>query len=134
MSKQVTINQATLEFRGAFGLANNLTAKLERRLQRANWKELLKPVLRGMGADISVVDSSGPKRGNATGGRKTRKARQMKGNFCVEIARVSTGTHVFRFSNTTETGAIKSALAQAGDHEFSEQNADYEVQVVWPRR
>ena len=52
MSKQVLLNQAVLEFRGEFGLPDNITSDLEKRLQRADWNELLKPVLRGIPAKI----------------------------------------------------------------------------------
>ena len=134
MSKQVIINQVILEFRGDFGLANNLALKLERRLQHADWNELLKPILRGIGVHISVADSAAPKRAKTVGRRNARNARRPKGSFCVEIARVAAGSHVFHIPNTTQAGAIKAALAQAGDHGFSERTADYEVQAVWRQR
>ena len=58
MSKQVLLNQAVIEFRGEFGSPDSITNDLEKRLQRADWNELLKPVLRGIPARIHVVDTT----------------------------------------------------------------------------
>ena len=77
MSKQVLLNQATLEFCGESGLHKNITGELEKRLQCADWNELLKPILRGIPAKIHVVDTTGPLRTAAKS--KLRKSRQ-KGN------------------------------------------------------
>ena len=129
MSKQVLLNQAVLEFRGEFGLPDNITSELEKMLQRANWNELLKPVLRGIPAKIDVVDTTGPER---TGRKKSkpRKTRQ-KGTFCVEITRIGFGSHTFEIPNVTAKEAQQMALEQAGNHEFSEKHSEYEVQSVY---
>ena len=129
MSKQVLLNQATLEFRGEFGLPDNITNDLEKRLQRADWNKLLKPVLRGIPVRIHVVDTTGPER---TGRKKSKPRRSgRKGTFCVEITRVGYGTHMFEIPNVTATAAQQMALEQAGNHEFSENHAEYEVQSVY---
>ena len=132
MPKQVLLNQAALEFRGEFGLPDNITGELEKRLQRADWNELLKPILRGMAATIQVVDTTGPER---TAGRKSkpRKSRR-KGTFRVEVTRVGLGSHTFEIPNVTAAEAERIALQQAGGHEFSEKHSDYEVQSVHRKR
>ena len=129
MSKQVLLNQAALEFRGEFGLPDNITGELEKRLQRADWNELLKPVLRGIPAKIHVVDTTGPER---TAGKKSkpRKSRR-KGTFCVEVTRIGFGSHTFEIPNVTAKEAQQMALEQAGNHEFSEKHSEYEVQSVY---
>lgn len=129
MSKQVLLNQAALEFRGEFGLPENTTGELEKRLQRADWNELLKPILRGIPAKIRVVDTTGPER---TAGRKSkpRKSRR-KGTFCVEITRIGFGSHTFEIPNVTANEAERIALRQAGDHDFSEKHSEYEIQSVY---
>jgi len=86
MRKQVLLNQAALEFRGEFGLPDNITGELEKRLQRADWNELLKPILRGIPVKIHVADTTGPER-TAAKKSKSRKSRR-KGTFCVEITRI----------------------------------------------
>lgn len=128
MSKQVLLNQAALEFRGEFGLPGNITGELERRLQRADWSELLKPILRSIPAKIHVVDTTGPER-TAAKRAKPRKSRR-KGTFCVEITRIGFGSHTFEIPNVTADEAERIALSQAGDHEFSEKHSEYEVQSV----
>lgn len=132
MSKQVLLNQAALEFHGELGLPDNITGELEKRLQRADWNELLKPILRSLPAKIHVVDTTGPER---AAGRKSklRKSRQ-KGTFCVEITRIGYGSHTFEIQNVTAEEAERIALRQAGNHEFSEKHSDYEVQSVFPKR
>src|SRR5258706_16057371 len=74
MSKQVLLNQAVLEFRGEFGSPDSITNDLEKRLQRADWNELLKPVLRGNPARIHEDDNTGPERTC----RKTSKPRKSR--------------------------------------------------------
>lgn len=132
MSKQVLLNQAALELRGEFGLPDNITGELEKRLQRADWNELLKPILRGLPAKIHVVDTTGPER---TAGRKSkpRKSRR-KGTFCVEITRIGFGSHTFEIPNVTADEAERIALDQAASHEFSEKHFEYEIQSVWLKR
>lgn len=132
MSKQVLLNQAALEFRGGFGLPNNITDELEKRLQRADWNELLEPILRGISVKIHVVDTTGPER---TAGRKAkpRKSRR-KGTFCVEITRIGFGSHTFEIPNATAEEAERIALSQAANHEFSEKHSEYEVQSVYRKR
>jgi len=132
MSKQVILNQAALEFRGELGLPAKITGELEKRLQRVNWNELLKPVLRGIPAKIHVVDTTGPQR---TAGKKSkpRKSRR-KGTFCVEISRIGFGSHAFEIPNVTAEEAQRIALNQAGNHEFSERHSEYEVQSVIRKR
>ena len=129
MSKQVLLNQAVLEFRGEFGLPDNITSDLEERLQRADWNELLKPVLRGIPAKIDVVDTTGPERT----GRKKAKPRKgrRKGTFCVEVTRIGFGSHTFEIPNVTAKEAQQMALEQAGNHEFWEKRSEYEVQSVY---
>jgi len=129
MSKQVLLNQAVLEFRGEFGLPGSITNDLEKRLQRADWNELLKPVLRGISARIHVVDTTGPERT----GRNTSKPRRSgrKGTFCVEITRVGYGTHTFEIPSATAEEAQTMALSQAGNHAFSEKHSEYEIQSVY---
>jgi len=129
MSKQVILNQAALEFRGEFGLPDNITSAIEKRLQRTDWNELLRPVLRGIPARICVVDTTGPER---TGRKKSKPLRSgRKGTFCVEITRVGYGNHTFEIPNVTAEEAQQMALEQAGDHEFSEKHSEYEVQSVY---
>ncbi len=132
MGKQVLLNQAALEFRGEFGLPDNITGELEKRLQRADWNELLKPILRGIPVKIHVTDTTGPER---TAGRKSkpRKSRR-KGTFCVEIARIGFGSHTFEISNATAAEAEQIALDQAGNCEFSEKHSEYETQSVYRKR
>lgn len=48
-------------------LPDNITGELEKRLQRADWNELLKPILRGIPAKIDVVDTTGPERTQRSG-------------------------------------------------------------------
>jgi hypothetical protein len=129
MSKQVILNQAALEFRGEFGLPDNITSELEKMLQRANWNELLKPVLRGIPAKIDVVDTTGPER-TARKQSKPRTSRR-KGTFCVEINRIGVGSHTFEIPNVTAKEAQQMALEHAGNHEFSEKHSEYEVQSVY---
>ena len=129
MSKQVLLNQAALEFRGEFGLPDNMTSDLEKRLQRADWNELLKPVLRGIPAKVQVVDTTGPER---TAGSKSKPRKSgRKGTFCVEITRIGFGSHTFEIPNVTPEEAERIALTQAGNHEFSEKHSEYEVQSVY---
>ena len=132
MSKQVLLNQAALEFRGEFGLPENTTGELEKRLQRADWSELLKPILRGIPAKIHVVDATGPER-TAAKKTKPRKSRR-KGTFCVEINRIGFGSHTFEIPNATAEEAERIALNQAANHEFSEKHFEYEIQSVWLKR
>lgn len=129
MSKQVLLNQAALEFRGEFGLPDNITSAIEKRLQRADWNELLKPVLRGIPAKIDVVDTTGPKRTLRKKSKPQRSGR--KGTFCVEITRVGYGTHTFEIPSVTAKEAQQMALEQAGNHEFSEKHSEHEVQSVY---
>ena len=129
MSKQVLLNQAVLEFRGEFGLPDNITSNLEKRLQRADWNELLKPVLRGIPAKIDVVDTTGPER-TARKQSKPRTSRR-KGTFCVEVTRIGLGSHKFEIPNVTAKEAQQMALEQAGNQEFSEKHSEYEVQSVY---
>lgn len=129
MSKQVLLNQAAIEFRGEFGLPDNITGELEKRLQRADWNELLKPILRGIPAKIHVVDTTGPERT----ARKQSKPRTSlrKGTFCVEVTRIGYSTHTFAIPNVSAKEAQRIALEQAGDHEFSEKHSEYEVQSIY---
>ena len=129
MSKQVLLNQAALEFRGEFGLPDNITSDLEKRLQGADWNELLKPVLRGIPAKIDVVDTTGPER-TARKQSKPRTSRR-KGTFCVEVTRIGFGSHTFEIQNVTAKEAQQMALEQAGNREFSEKHSEYEVQSVY---
>jgi hypothetical protein len=128
MSRQVLLNQAALEFRGEFGLPDKITSELEERLQRVDWNKLLKPVLRGIPAEIHVVDTTGPERT----GRKKAKPRKgrRKGTFCVEVIRIGFGSHTFEIPNVTAEEAQQMALEQAGNHEFSEKHSECEVQSV----
>ena len=129
MSKQVILNQAALEFRGEFGLPDNITSAIEKRLQRTDWNELLRPVLRGIPARIYVVDTTGPKR---TSRKKSKpQKRHRKGTFCVEITRFGFGSRTFEIPNVTPEEAERIALSQAGNHEFSEKHSEYEVQSVY---
>lgn len=129
MRKQVLLNQAALEFRGEFGLPDNITSDLEKRLQEADWNELLKPVLRGIPAKIDVVDTTGPER-TARKQSKPRASRR-KNTFCVEVTRIGLGSHTFEIPNVTAKEAKQMALEQAGNHEFSEKHSEYEVQSVY---
>lgn len=132
MRKQILLNQAALEFRGESGLPDNITGELEKRLQRANWCELLKPVLRDIPARIHVVDTTGPER---TAGKKSRQQKShRKDTFCVEVTRIGFGSHTFEIPNVTAAEAERVALKQAGNHEFSERHSEYEVQSVYRKR
>lgn len=128
MRKQVLLNQAALEFRGEFGLPDNITGELEKRLQRADWNELLKPILRSIPANIHVVDTTGPER---TAGRKSKPRKShRKGRFCVEITRIGFGSRTFEVANVTTEEAQRIALERAGSCEFTETNSEYEVLSV----
>ena len=128
MSKQVLLNQAVLEFHGPGSLPRGITRALEKKLGRADWTELLQPVLQGIPATIRVEDASGPgrTRNKPTKARRSRK----KSNFCVEIARIGYGSKTFEISDVTAEEAERIALEQAGNHEFTEKNSEYEVQSV----
>ena len=127
MSKQVLLNQAVIEFHGRGSLPRGITRALEKKLGQADWSELLKPVLQGIPAKIRVVDVSG---GPGRTGDKSTKARRSrkKGNFCVEITRIGYGSKTFEISDVTAEEAQRIALDQAGNHEFTERNSEYEVQ------
>jgi len=128
MSKPVLLNQAVLEFHGSGSLPRGITRALEEKLGRADWTELLQPVLQGVPATIRVVDASGPgrTRNKPTKARRSRK----KSNFCVEITRIGYGSKTFEISDVTAEDAERIALEQAGNHEFTEKNSEYEVQSV----
>jgi hypothetical protein len=126
MSKQVLLNQAVLEFHGPGSLPCGITQALAKRLGQADWAELLKPVLQGMPAKIRVVDVSGPGRTDKRPARTGRS--RKKGNFCVEITRIGYGSKTFEISDVTAEEAQRIALDQAGNHEFTESNSEYEVQ------
>ena len=128
MSKQVLLNQAVLEFHGPGSLPRGITRALEKKLGRADWTELLQPVLQGIPATIRVEDASGPgrTRNKPTKARRSRK----KSNFCVEITRIGYGSKTFEISDVTAEEAERIALEQAGNHEFTEKNSEYEVQSV----
>jgi len=128
MSKQVLLNQAVLEFHGPGSLPRGITRALEKKLGRADWTELLQPILQGIPATIRVEDASGPgrARNKPTKARRSRK----KSNFCVEIARIGYGSKTFEISDVTAEEAERIALEQAGNHEFTEKNSEYEVQSV----
>ena len=128
MSKQVLLNQAVLEFHGPRSLPRGITRALEKKLGRADWTELLQPILQGIPATIRVEDASGPgrARNKPTKARRSRK----KSNFCVEIARIGYGSKTFEISDVTAEEAERIALEQAGNHEFTEKNSEYEVQSV----
>jgi hypothetical protein len=128
MSKQVLLNQAVLEFHGPGSLPRGITRALEKKLGRADWTELLQPVLQGIPATIRVEDASGPgrTRNKPTKARRSRK----KSNFCVEITRIGYGSKTFEISDVTAEHAERIALEQAGNHEFTEKNSEYEVQSV----
>jgi hypothetical protein len=128
MSKQVLLNQAVLEFHGPGSLPCGITQALAKRLGQADWAELLKPVLQGMPAKIRVVDVSGPGRMDKRPARTGRS--RKKGNFCVEITRIGYGSKTFEISDVTAEHAERIALEQAGNHEFTEKNSEYEVQSV----
>src|ERR1019366_6084524 len=53
MSKQVVLDQAVLEFHGASSLSSGITQALEEKLGKADWTELLKPVLQGIPGNSS---------------------------------------------------------------------------------
>ncbi len=129
MSKQVILNQAALEFRGESGLPGNITGELEKRLQRVNWNELLKPILRGLPARVHVVDTTGPER--TAKRRPIPQKNRRKGTFCIEVTRISYGSHTFEIPNATAAEAERIALEQAGNHEFSEKHSEYEVQPIY---
>jgi len=126
MSKQVLLNQEVLEFHGPGSLPRGITRALEKKLGRADWTELLQPVLQGIPATIRVEDASGPgrTRNKPTKARRSRK----KSNFCVEITRIGYGSKTFEISDATTEEAQRIALDQAGNHEFTESNSEYEVQ------
>ena len=128
MSKQVLLNQAVLEFHGPGSLPRGITRALEKKLGRADWTELFQPVLQGIPATIRVEDASGPgrTRNKPTKARRSRK----KSNFCVEITRIGYGSKTFEISDVTAEDAERIALEQAGNHEFTEKNSEYEVQSV----
>ena len=128
MSKQVLLNQAVLEFHGPGSLPRGITRALEKKLSRADWTELLQPVLQGLPANIRVVDASGPGRTRNQPAKTSRSPK--KGNFCVEITRIGYGSKTFEISDVTAEEAERIALAQAGNREFTEKNAEYEVQSV----
>ena len=128
MSKQVLLNQAALEFRGSSDLPCGITQALERKLGRADWTELLKPLLEGIPAKIRIVDVSGPER---TGREPAKAGRsRKKGKFCVGITRIGYGTKTFEISDVTAEEAARIALEQAGNHDFTEMNSEYEVLSV----
>ena len=126
MSKQVLLNQAVLEFHGPGSLPCGITLALEKKLGRADWTELLQPILQGIPATIRLVDASGPgrTRNKPVKARRSRK----KSNFCVEITRIGYGSKTFEISDVTAEEAQRIALDQAGNHEFTESNSEYEVQ------
>ena len=128
MSKQVLLNQAVLEFHGPGSLPDGITRALEKKLGRADWTELLQPILQGIPATIRVEDASGPgrARNKPTKARRSRK----KSNFCVEITRIGYGSKTFEISDVTAEDAERIALEQAGNHEFTEKHSEYEVQCV----
>ena len=128
MSKQVLLNQAVLEFHGPGSLPRSITRALEKKLGRADWTELLQPVLQGIPATIRVEDASGPGR-TRNKPAKARRSRK-KSNFCVEITRIGYGSKTFEISDVTAEDAERIALEQAGNHEFTEKNSEYEVQSV----
>lgn len=97
-------------------------------MRRADWNELLKPVLRGIPARIHVVDTTGPER---TGRKSTLRKSRRKGTFCVEITRIGFGSHTFEIPKVAAEEAQQIALSQAGDHEFCEKHSEYEVQSVY---
>lgn len=128
MSKQVLLNQAVLEFRGSNDLPSGITQALERKLGRAEWTELLKPLLQGIPAKIRIVDVSGPER---TGKEPAKAGRsRKKGTFCVGITRIGYGSKTFEISEVTAEKAARIALEQAGNHDFTEMNSEYEVLSV----
>ena len=99
MSKQVLLNQAVLEFHGPGSLPDGITRALEKKLGRADWTELLQPVLQGIPATIRVEDASGPGR---TRNKPTKASRsRKKSNFCVEITRIGYGSKTFEISDVT---------------------------------
>jgi uncharacterized membrane protein len=74
------------------------------------------------------VDASGPGR-TRNKPAKARRSRK-KSNFCVEITRIGYGSKTFEISDVTAEDAERIALEQAGNHEFTEKNSEYEVQSV----
>jgi hypothetical protein len=48
----------------------------------------------------------------------------------VEITRIGYGSKTFEISDVTAEDAERIALEQAGNHEFTEKNSEYEVQSV----
>ena len=128
MSKQVLLNQAVLEFHGPGSLPRGITRALEKKLGRADWTDLLQPVLQGIPAKIRVVDASGPGRTRNKPAKASRS--RKKGNFVVEITRIGYGSKSFEISDVTAEDAERLALERAGNHEFTEKNSDYEVQSV----
>jgi len=128
MSKQVLLNQAVLEFHGSSDLPCGITRALERKLGRADWTALLRPLLQGIPAKIRIVDVSGPER---TGKEPAKAGRsRKKGTFCVGITRIGYGTKTFEISDVTGAEAAKIALERAGNCEFTETNSEYEVLSV----
>jgi len=128
MIKQVLLNQAVLEFHGSSRLPGGITQALEKKLGQVNWTELLKPVLKGIPAKIRIVDVSGPGR-TAQKPVRTRSNRK-RGKFCVGITRIGYGTKTFEISDVTAEEAARIALEQAGNHDFTETNSEYEVLSV----
>ena len=128
MSKQVLLNQAVLEFHGPGSLPRGITRALEKKLGRADWTDLLQPVLQGIPAKIRVVDASGPGRTRNKPAKASRS--RKKGNFVVEITRIGYGSKSFEISDVTAEDAERLALERAGNHEFTEKNSEYEVQSV----
>jgi len=128
MSKQVLLNQAVLEFHGSSRLPGGITQALEKKLGQVNWTELLKPLLQGIPAKIRIVDVSGPGR-TAQKPVRTRSNRK-RGKFCVGITRIGYGTKTFEISDVTAEEAARIALEQAGNHDFTETNSEYEVLSV----
>jgi hypothetical protein len=101
---------------------------LEKKLGRADWTELLQPVLQGIPATIRVEHASGPgrTRNKPTKARRSRK----KSDFCVEITRIGYGSKTFEISDATAEEAERIALERAGNHEFTERSSEYEVLAV----
>ena len=128
MSKQVLLNQAVLEFHGPGSLPRGITRALEKKLGRADWTKLLKPVLRGIPVKIRVVDASGPGRTRNQPAKASRS--RKKGNFCVEITRIGYGSKTFEISDVTAEEAERIAIERACNHEFTEKNSVYEVRSI----
>ena len=101
---------------------------MEKKLGRADWTKLLKPVLRGIPVKIRVVDASGTGRTRNQQAKASRS--RKKGNFCVEITRIGYGSKTFEISDVTAEEAERIALVQAGNREFTEKSSEYEIQSV----